>query len=169
MLVSMRALGGALLALVVFAGFSTLPVSAEDAAPSGATPAAAAPGAPNAAGGPAAGAGGAAAPADDEPYQRRSSMPDPDISVAPPLSDQHPLVRDLVEANPGKDVIICVAGCGPKPTVVSSRATTKNASKTTVGEHVPTSSVVAQDADTAAPPPSNGERLVCVAGCEGKD
>jgi hypothetical protein len=141
-------------------------------------PAAAAAPPAGASGGPI-GAGGGAGPAGPatvgagagEPefvYDRGPRPQDPEIRVAPPLGDDHPLVRPFVEANPGKDLVLCLAGCRREPGILDARATTKGARPATVSEHVPKAAVAAPAGKTSAPAPAAprpAARMDCVAGC----
>lgn len=100
-------------------------------------------------------------------YDRGPRPPDPEIRVAPPLGDDHPLVRPYVAANPGKDLVLCLAGCRREPGIVNARATTKGASNATVSEHVPKAAIVPSGpvpAPGSAAPTKSGP-LDCIAGC----
>ncbi|MEW5965217.1 MAG: hypothetical protein AB1749_16855 [Pseudomonadota bacterium] len=137
-----------------------------------AAPAAGGSSGPSAAGGPAGVGGTAVAPvASGEPefiYDRGPRPQDPEIRVAPPLGDDHPLVRPFVEANPGKDLVLCLAGCRREPGIVSARATTRGARAATVSEHVPKAAAAAPAGRTTAPAsaaPRPAVRMDCIAGC----
>lgn len=98
-------------------------------------------------------------------YDRGPRPPDPEIRIAPPLGDNHPLVRPYVEANPGKDLVLCLAGCRREPGIVNARATTKGAQPTTVSEHVPKAAVAPVDIGSAPAAAAKSGPLDCIAGC----
>ena len=115
---------------------------------------------------PAATGAGAASPESpaEEPdvgYEPGPRPPDLEISLQPLMSDDHPALRAFISANPGREVIVCLAGCDSKPGVISVRVPAETPKVTTVGEHVPSGAALSG----AAKPASSSAPLVCVAGC----
>lgn len=111
-----------------------------------------------------------AAAAGGEPefvYDRGPRPPDPEIRIPPPLGDDHPLVRPYVAANPGKDLVLCLAGCRREPGIVTARPSTKGARPATVSEHVPKTAVAPAGAAPAPSPAAAATSgpLDCIAGC----
>lgn len=111
-----------------------------------------------------------AAAAGGEPefvYDRGPRPPDPEIRIPPPLGDDHPLVRPYVAANPGKDLVLCLAGCRREPGIVTARPSTKGARPATVSEHMPKAAVAPAGAAPAPSPAAAATSgpLDCIAGC----
>lgn len=82
------------------------------------------------------------------------------------ISDAADGVAPLLAKHPDSSVIICMAGCGPQPSIVEvmSKAESLNAGE--IGEFEPNSADAAENANNGAVPAEGA--VVCIAGCNGK-
>lgn len=78
------------------------------------------------------------------------------------VSDKADGIAPLLAQHPDSSVVICMAGCGPQPTIVQVVARGEESSVSNVGE-------MSQNAagETGAKSPAAGA-VICIAGCKGK-
>ena len=82
------------------------------------------------------------------------------------VPDEHKLVKPLLAAHPDSNVIICMAGCGDKPTIV--QVIPRKVSKIeTRSEMIPTSGPSSDFDEPVENVPPTGD-IICIAGCLGK-
>jgi hypothetical protein len=93
--------------------------------------------------------------------RERASIKDKQLDDTVP--DEHKLVKPLLAAHPDSNVIICMAGCGAKPTIV--QVIPRKVSKIeTRSEMIPTSGPTSDfDEPVDNVPPTVD--IICIAGC----